>query len=64
MEVFLRTVGALNDETRLRILRFIHENGTVCVCDATGMTTKRRSKGKQDINFTGGTLSPTRAFAR
>jgi ArsR family transcriptional regulator len=33
METFLQTVGALNDETRLRILRFIHENGTVCVCD-------------------------------
>lgn len=29
METFLKTVGALNDETRLQILRFIHKNGEV-----------------------------------
>ena len=33
MEVFLQTIGALNDETRLRILRFIESNKEVCVCD-------------------------------
>lgn len=33
MDVFLRTIGAVNDETRIRILRFINENGEVCVCD-------------------------------
>jgi len=33
MEIFLKTVSALNDETRVRILRFIDENGAVCVCD-------------------------------
>ena len=33
MNTFLQTVGALNDETRLKILRFIDENGAVCVCD-------------------------------
>ena len=33
MENFLQTVGSLNDETRLKILRFIDENGAVCVCD-------------------------------
>jgi len=33
MDVFLKTVGAINDETRLRILRFINENDEVCVCD-------------------------------
>ena len=33
MKTFLQTIGALNDETRLRILRFIDENGAVCVCD-------------------------------
>ena len=33
METFLKTVGALNDETRLQILRFIHKNGEVCVCE-------------------------------
>ena len=33
MNTFLQTVGSLNDETRLTILRFIDENGAVCVCD-------------------------------
>ncbi len=33
METFLKTVGALNDETRLQILNFIHQNGEVCVCE-------------------------------
>jgi len=33
MDIFLRTVGSVNDETRASILRFINENGEVCVCD-------------------------------
>lgn len=33
MEIFLKTIGAVYDETRLKILRFIVENGEVCVCD-------------------------------
>jgi ArsR family transcriptional regulator, arsenate/arsenite/antimonite-responsive transcriptional repressor len=33
MDTFLKTVGALNDETRLQILHFIHKNGEVCVCE-------------------------------
>ena len=33
MEIFLKTVGAINDETRLKILNFIDSNGEVCVCD-------------------------------
>ncbi len=33
MDIFLKTVGSINDETRLRIVRFINENGEVCVCD-------------------------------
>jgi ArsR family transcriptional regulator len=33
MDIFLQTVGAVNDETRIRILRFIDINGEVCVCD-------------------------------
>lgn len=32
MDNFLRNVGALNDETRVKILRFIAQNGEVCVC--------------------------------
>jgi len=33
MDVFLKTIGSINDETRLKILRFINENDEVCVCD-------------------------------
>jgi len=47
MQTFLKTIGALNDETRLTILRFIDENGAVCVCDiesAFGMIQSRISR--------------------
>ncbi len=33
MDIFLKTIGALNDETRLKILHFIDHNEEVCVCD-------------------------------
>jgi len=33
MDIFLKTIGSINDETRLRILRFVNENDEVCVCD-------------------------------
>lgn len=33
MEIFLKTISSLNDETRIKILHFIHINGEVCVCD-------------------------------
>ncbi len=33
MDVFLKTVSALNDETRILILRFLDEYGDSCVCD-------------------------------
>ncbi|SFV53357.1 Arsenical resistance operon repressor [hydrothermal vent metagenome] len=33
MDIFLKTISSVNDETRLKILRFIDENGKVCVCD-------------------------------
>lgn len=33
MDVFLKTAGAINDETRIKILRFINTFGEVCVCD-------------------------------
>lgn len=33
MEIFLKTISSINDQTRLRILRFIVEHGEVCVCD-------------------------------
>jgi len=46
-EIFLQTIGALNDETRLSILRFIDINGAVCVCNiesAFGMIQSRISR--------------------
>ncbi len=33
MELFLQTVGSIYDETRVKILKFINQNGEVCVCD-------------------------------
>ncbi len=47
MKTFLKSIGALNDETRLTILRFIDENGAVCVCDiesSFGMIQSRISR--------------------
>jgi ArsR family transcriptional regulator len=33
MDIFLKTIGAVNDDTRVKILHFIDTNGEVCVCD-------------------------------
>ncbi|MGE4420082.1 MAG: ArsR/SmtB family transcription factor [Sulfurimonas sp.] len=33
MDIFLKSVAALNDETRVLILRFLDEYGQTCVCD-------------------------------
>lgn len=47
METFLQTIGAINDETRIKILHFIDLNGAVCVCDienSFGMTQSRISR--------------------
>ncbi|MCK9473757.1 metalloregulator ArsR/SmtB family transcription factor [Sulfurimonas sp.] len=33
MDIFLKSVSALNDETRVLILRFLDEHGQICVCD-------------------------------
>jgi len=33
LEIFLKTISAINDETRIKILRFIDIHGEVCVCD-------------------------------
>ena len=33
MDIFLQTIGSINDETRVKILHFININGEVCVCD-------------------------------
>ena len=47
MNIFLKTIGSINDETRLKILRFIDINGEVCVCDienSFGMIQSRVSR--------------------
>lgn len=33
MEIFLKSIAALNDETRVLLLRFLDEHGQTCVCD-------------------------------
>ncbi|DAB34423.1 MAG TPA: transcriptional regulator [Sulfurospirillum sp. UBA12182] len=33
MDIFLKTIGALNDETRVKLLYFIYKNDEVCVCE-------------------------------
>lgn len=47
MDVFLKTVSALNDETRVMLLRFFDEHGDLCVCDlqeSLGMIQSRLSR--------------------
>ena len=33
MDIFLKSVAALNDETRVLLLRFLDKYGETCVCD-------------------------------
>ena len=47
MDIFLKTIGSINDETRLKILHFINTHNEVCVCDienAFGMIQSRVSR--------------------
>ncbi|WP_457593515.1 ArsR/SmtB family transcription factor [Hydrogenimonas sp.] len=47
MEDFLKSVGALYDETRVKLLKFIDLHGALCVCDleaSFGMTQSRLSR--------------------
>lgn len=47
LDVFLKSVSALNDETRVLILRFLQEYGECCVCDlqnSLGMIQSRLSR--------------------
>ena len=47
VEVFLKSVSALNDETRILILRFLDKYGECCVCDlqeSLGMIQSRLSR--------------------
>ena len=33
MDIFLKSVSALNDETRVKLIKFIYIYGKCCVCD-------------------------------
>lgn len=33
MEIFLQTASALNDETRVKLIRFLNIHDNCCVCD-------------------------------
>ena len=33
MDIFLKSVSALNDETRIKLIKFINIHGKCCVCD-------------------------------
>ena len=44
MEVFLKTTSALNDETRILILRFLDEYNECCVCDLQNALTMIQSR--------------------
>ena len=47
MDVFLQSISAVNDETRVKILNFINQHDEVCVCDiesAFGMMQSRISR--------------------
>jgi len=47
LNIFLQTVAALNDETRVLLLRFLDEHKELCVCDlqnSLGMIQSRLSR--------------------
>lgn len=47
LNLFLQTVAALNDETRVLLLRFLDQHGELCVCDlqnSLGMIQSRLSR--------------------
>ena len=51
MDIFLKTIGSINDETRLKILNFINQNAEVCVCDiesAFNMIQSRVSRHRRE----------------
>ena len=47
MTLFLETISALNDETRIKLLLFLDTHGALCVCDlqeSFGMIQSRLSR--------------------
>ncbi|MDD5157071.1 metalloregulator ArsR/SmtB family transcription factor [Sulfurimonas sp.] len=47
MEIFLKTISSLNDETRIKLLAFLDTHGALCVCDmqeSFGMIQSRLSR--------------------
>ncbi|MEA3384164.1 MAG: metalloregulator ArsR/SmtB family transcription factor [Campylobacterota bacterium] len=62
MDIFLKTISSINDETRLRILRFINENEKVCVCDIENSLDMIQSRISRHLKILkdGGFLSVSR----
>lgn len=53
MDTFLQSISALNDRTRILILRFLDEHGALCVCDlqnSLGMIQSRLSRHLKILN--------------
>lgn len=62
MDIFLQTISSINDETRIKILKFIHIHGELCVCDiesSFGMIQSRVSRHLKILKD-GGFLKVTR----
>ena len=62
MDIFLQTIGSINDETRIRILRFIDTHGEVCVCDIESSFDMIQSRVSRHLKILkdGGFLKVTR----
>ena len=51
MEIFLKTIGSINDETRLKILNFINHNNEVCVHDIEDAFTMIQSRVSRHLKI-------------
>ena len=62
MDVFLQTIGAINDETRVKILHFIDIHNEVCVCDIESSFSMIQSRVSRHLKILkdGGFLSVVR----
>ena len=62
MDIFLTTIGSINDSTRLRILKFIDINKNVCVCDIENSFNMIQSRISRHLKILkdGGFLQVTR----
>ncbi len=51
MNTFLKTISSVNDETRIRILRFIYINKNICVCDIQTSFSMIQSRISRHLNI-------------